>query len=81
MMAEVRSVVGERRWSGRRYFLEESGRAVQFGMMVVGSRSPAIPAFIRPPPLSRTITVFDDDIVVCGCGCGGGEGVCEMVVV
>lgn len=41
-----------------RNFLEEMGRAWQLGKMVSGSRSPARPAFIWPPPLSRTITVM-----------------------
>ncbi|MFS7940104.1 hypothetical protein Hanom_Chr05g00459741 [Helianthus anomalus] len=43
-----------------RNFLEERGRAVQFGTMVVGSRSPAKPALIWPAPLSRTTTTLED---------------------
>lgn len=57
-MAEVRSSVGERSWSATSHFLEERGRAVQLGTTAVGSLSPPMPAFIRPPPLSST-TTFD----------------------
>lgn len=53
--AEVRSrsAVGE----GWMNFLEERGRYRQFGMTAAGSRSPPLPAFISPPPLSNTTTV------------------------
>lgn len=60
-VAEVRSSVGERSWSPMRNFLEETGRAKQLGMMLKGSRSPPMPAFMRPPPLSRTTTVMAGD--------------------
>lgn len=67
-VAEVRSSVGERSWSARSHFLEEGGRAVQLGTTHVGSRSPPMPAFMRPAPLSTTTTF---DIF----GGGGGFGV------
>lgn len=65
-MADVRSSVSERSWEGRSHFLVEGGRARQLGTTVVGSRSPAVPALIRPAPLSRT-TTFDD--IFCWLGC------------
>jgi hypothetical protein len=40
-------------WS---HFLEERGRRRQLGRTVEGLRSPPRPAFMRPPPLSRTTT-------------------------
>ena len=38
------------------HFLEEMGRRRQLGRTVEGLRSPPSPAFMRPPPLSRTTT-------------------------
>lgn len=63
----MRSSEGERSWSASSHFLALRGRAVQFGTTAVGSLSPPTPAFIRPPPLSKT-TTFD---IVLSDGLGG----------
>jgi len=47
-------------WS---HFLEVRGLYRQLGSMVDGSRSPPKPAFISPPPLSRTTTCVLDDML------------------
>lgn len=52
----MRSSDGERSWSAKSHFLEERVRAMQFGTTAVGSLSPPKPAFMRPPPLSKTTT-------------------------